>query len=104
MTTVVHVRKCDPPFVQFTSNFVYIGRDFDGFKDEGFGNPFHLGKDGNRKEVLSKYRAYAIHRMQHDPEFWARVKNLKDKTLGCWCKPYDCHGDILAELAYALWV
>ena len=20
---------------------------------------------------------------------------LKGKTLGCWCKPEDCHGDIL---------
>jgi len=24
---------------------------------------------------------------------------LKGKTLGCWCKPYQCHGDVLAELA-----
>jgi hypothetical protein len=24
---------------------------------------------------------------------------LKDKTLGRWCKPEACHGDILAEIA-----
>ena len=24
---------------------------------------------------------------------------LKGKTLGCWCKPDPCHGDVLAELA-----
>jgi hypothetical protein len=24
---------------------------------------------------------------------------LKDKTLGCWCKPLPCHGDVLVELA-----
>jgi hypothetical protein len=24
---------------------------------------------------------------------------LKDKTLGCWCKPNKCHGDVLVELA-----
>jgi hypothetical protein len=27
---------------------------------------------------------------------------LKGKTLGCWCKPEACHGDILAELADTL--
>ena len=23
---------------------------------------------------------------------------LKDKTLGCWCYPEKCHGDVLIEL------
>lgn len=23
---------------------------------------------------------------------------LKGKTLGCWCKPEACHGDVLVEL------
>lgn len=40
--------------------------------------------------------------MNH-PESLAQVKNLKGKTLGCWCKKYRedkaCHGDILVELA-----
>jgi Domain of unknown function (DUF4326) len=26
---------------------------------------------------------------------------LKNKTLGCWCKPLPCHGNFLAELADA---
>ena len=25
------------------------------------------------------------------------VVKLKGKTLGCFCKPYPCHGDIIAE-------
>ena len=24
---------------------------------------------------------------------------LKDKVLGCWCKPLACHGDVLADIA-----
>ncbi|MBA3285144.1 MAG: DUF4326 domain-containing protein, partial [Nitrosopumilus sp.] len=24
---------------------------------------------------------------------------LRGKTLGCWCRPDACHGDLLAELA-----
>ena len=26
------------------------------------------------------------------------LHELKDKVLGCWCKPLSCHGDILVEL------
>lgn len=26
------------------------------------------------------------------------LPELKGKTLGCWCKPYPCHGDVLVEL------
>jgi hypothetical protein len=28
-----------------------------------------------------------------------QLHELKDKTLGCWCKPEKCHGDVLAALA-----
>ena len=27
---------------------------------------------------------------------------LKGKTLGCFCKPKSCHGDVLVELANEL--
>ena len=88
MTRVVHVRKA--PFD------IYIGRSFAEFGESIWHNPFHLGKDGNRKEVLAKYRAHVLSR----PDLLARLHELKNKTLGCWCKPkWACHGDILAELA-----
>ena len=28
----------------------------------------------------------------------ARIQELEGKVLGCWCKPQDCHGDVLVEL------
>ena len=93
-TQVVHVRKF--PFVQFAPNCVYIGRDYLEFKDEGWGNPFHVGPDGNRKEVLRKYREW----IKNQPRLLARLPELKDKILGCWCKPLSCHGDVLVELLY----
>src|SRR5271157_3713828 len=99
-TQVVHIRKGS--FVQFTPNCVYIGRDYLGFHDEGWGNPFHIGSDGNRKEVLLKYRAWII----KQPQLLARLPELNDKVLGCWCRPNEgfrgrlmCHGQILVELA-----
>ena len=28
----------------------------------------------------------------------AEFKKLKNKVLGCWCKPESCHGDIIIKL------
>jgi hypothetical protein len=64
---------------------VYIGR---GSK---WGNPFIIGKDGNRDEVISRYEVYIM----NNPSLIAALPELIDKTLGCWCKPKACHGDIL---------
>ena len=30
------------------------------------------------------------------------LPELKDKVLGCYCKPKRCHGDFLAKLANKL--
>lgn len=69
---------------------VYIGRP------GPWGNPFHIGADGTREEVVEKYAAWLI----DQPELVAKVKReLKGKVLACWCSPKLCHGDILAEIA-----
>lgn len=57
-------------------------------------NPYHIGKDGTRREVLDKYRTYILSR----PDLLNALSELQGKTLACWCKPDDCHGDILIEL------
>ena len=88
MTKVVHVRK--EPFD------IYIGRAFAEFNESDWHNPFHLGKDGDRKEVLRKYREYLL----SHPDLFSRLHELRGKTLGCWCRPkLACHGDVLAEFA-----
>jgi hypothetical protein len=69
---------------------VYIGR---GSK---WGNPYRIGPDGTREEVIKKYILYLL----AHPDLIEQAKvELKDKVLGCFCKPLDCHGDILAALA-----
>lgn len=60
-----------------------------------WGNPFIIGKDGTRKEVIEKYRNYLL----NNKSLMSDIKELKGKILGCWCSPKSCHGDILAELA-----
>lgn len=96
MTRVVHVRQAK--FIQFAPGNVYIGRDYQEFEDEGWGNPFHIGPDGDRAEVLRKYRKWIL----GNKYLLSRLHLLIDKTLGCWCKPEDCHGDVLVELVEGL--
>lgn len=80
-TQVVHCKK---------ENYdIYIGRP------SIWGNPFVIGKDGTREEVIKKYRKYILNNI----ELKKQLKYLKGKVLGCWCKPKVCHGDVLAELA-----
>jgi hypothetical protein len=76
---------------------VYIGRAVprSGFKASIWGNPFKLGKDGTREEIMAKYRAW----LRTQPDLMARLPELKGKILGCWCAPEACHGDILSEFA-----
>jgi len=81
VSKVVHCKK--------ESYDVYIGRPCP------FGNPFEIGKDGNREEVVTQYAEWVL----TQPELLATIKTkLKGKTLGCWCAPQLCHGDILVEL------
>ena len=61
-----------------------------------FGNPYPLSRY-TRQESLRKYKIYFYKRLKTDPEFKRRVLELDGLTLGCWCKPQDCHGDIIVE-------
>ena len=62
-----------------------------------FGNPFHIGRDGTREQVIEKFRTWFDNRIVADPAYRRRVLALRGKRLGCFCKPLDCHGDIIAE-------
>ncbi len=70
---------------------VYIGRP------SKWGNPFVIGRDGTRDEVVARYEAWLL----EQPELVAALPELAGKTLGCWCAPRACHGDVLARLANA---
>ena len=50
-----------------------------------------------RGATIERYRKYFYNRMETDPEFKRRVHELKGKTLGCFCKSYACHGDVIVE-------
>jgi hypothetical protein len=88
-TTVVNI-KSKQPFD------VYIGRAMprQGLQGSPFQNPFHIGKDGDRETVISKYREHILMRT----DLLEQLPSLRGKVLACWCKPDECHGDVLIEL------
>lgn len=59
-----------------------------------WGNPFVIGVDGTRSEVIQKFRDWAL----SNKKFMESLDELDDKVLGCWCKPEACHGDVILEL------
>jgi hypothetical protein len=62
-----------------------------------WGNPFVIGRDGDRDKVLKQFKAY----LKQEAMLRKEVTNLKGKVLGCWCYPEPCHGDQLIRLIEA---
>lgn len=108
-TTVVNLRK-----EYYT---VYIGRAAPGewahdMTDRyNYGNPFSTMPDSmasvrvsSHKEAITAYKQWLQGTHWHAVEPARRqwildtLHELKGKTLGCFCKPKPCHGDILVEM------
>jgi len=84
MIKVVHCKR--------ESYDVYIGRP------SKWGNPFsHKAgtlakyKVASREEAVYAYEEW----LKTQPDLLAALPELRNKTLGCWCAPLACHGDVL---------
>jgi hypothetical protein len=75
---------------------VYVGRG------SRWGNPYSH-KEGTLAEHVVESRSVAIQKFEEyllsNEELMGSLSELKGKTLGCWCKPKSCHGDILLRYA-----
>jgi Domain of unknown function (DUF4326) len=71
------------------ANSVYIGRP------SMWGNPFVIGKDGSRTDVIAKYERWLIQQLR----LLVQLDRLRGRHLVCWCAPQPCHGDVLLRLA-----
>ena len=79
----------------------YVGRP------SVLGNPFAIGRDGTREEVIRKYRAWLWNEISYTANPTpARVEldrlaekliNDGELTLVCWCAPKPCHADVIAS-------
>ena len=84
-TKVVNVKheKCD----------VFIGRGSE------FGDPFRITKTVTRQQAVQSYRIWFPKKFP-DSILKKKLKKLEGKKIGCFCKPEECHGDVLVELIH----
>jgi hypothetical protein len=61
-----------------------------------YGNPFIIGEDGTREEVVEFFREYAEWRIQRQPNWLRKLKGVR--KLKCVCAPQPCHGHVIAEI------
>lgn len=76
---------------------IYIGRENvrAGLPASKWGNPWVIGMDGTREEVIAKYEEY----LPTQKHLMESLHELDGKILGCWCDypNEDCHGRVLLE-------
>lgn len=64
-----------------------------------WGNPFIIGRDGDRATVIAKYRVWLWAEIQAGRVKIADLAALAGRNLICHCAPLPCHGDVLAAAA-----
>lgn len=77
----------------------YIGRG------SPLGNPFVIGKDGSREQVIAKYQVWLNEQiMRKNPVVLDELNRLGNKAidekglaLQCFCYPKPCHGEVIKE-------
>jgi hypothetical protein len=98
---VVNVENTD------SSDYIYIGRSRRYGGPTKWGNPYKIGKDGTRDEVVAMYEAWLLSPIGYkhegfpfsNKELMEQIPEIRAKNLGCHCAPLRCHGDLLIKLA-----
>lgn len=98
MPRVAHVRDGIP-------GAIYVGRPMPRQRLKGhiLANPFKIGRDGSRQEVIDRYKEFVV-RDSHRMEALADLRSAE--VLCCWCRhdgeprtaANGCHGDVLIDL------
>ena len=92
-TVVIHVRDANDDRWLYCDR-LYIGRAAYGWPSSKWANPYRIGHDGTREQVLAKYEAYVRGR----PDLMAALPEIAGRVLLCWCAPSACHGNTLVKL------
>jgi hypothetical protein len=72
----------------------YVGRP------GALGNPFVVGWDGSREEVIAKYRRWLWARLQEpgspqERELRRLLERARAGELLCWCHLLPCHAEVV---------
>ncbi len=85
------------------AGMVYVGRECYGFKGSVLANPFKRRARQAPGSTLDDYRAWLRAEWKRGGAVRQELERLADLaaagnlTLGCWCKPDPCHGDVVKE-------
>lgn len=82
----------------------YCGRPKKGQKSP-LANPYIIGQDGSREEVIEKYRQLLWRQLKAGNKdvvdellrIYNHGKINEETRLGCWCKPKACHVDVITS-------
>jgi ribA/ribD-fused uncharacterized protein len=106
MIQVVNIKT----YMGDTKQLYYIGRENKtyGMEESPAANPFKVGPDGWTREqsigFFEEHMKYVFKNTSHDLDdgflqwmvgMCIHYQNGEDITLGCWCKPKKCHGDVI---------
>lgn len=80
------------------AGIVFIDRERYPKKSSIFANKWKIGNDGDREQVLKKYKKWLMDKVLEDDHFREELMLLEGKNLGCWCHPEKCHADIIQEV------
>jgi len=89
-TKVINIKNA-PRGWRDDPSYVYIGRP------SQWGNPFR-SKDLGRAKAILEFTVWFRGRLASDIWLWRELRTLRGKTLVCFCKPLDCHGDVMARM------
>ena len=96
MPKVFNIKTGSPPGTEQRAHYIGRKNRYYGTPQSKWANPFVIGKDGTRKQVVEKYRVWIEQQIEQGE---VDIEELRGKNLLCWCAPAACHGDVLLELA-----
>jgi hypothetical protein len=85
----------------YRGNGIYVGRKMPGIPGSVLGNPFQIGRDGTRSQVIERYRRWLWEQIKLKNEAYAELRRIAglarqgDVTLVCWRTPELCHATVI---------
>lgn len=93
-TQLVNLRKFELEDID-----TYIGKKSDTYdlSDSPFSNPFDKSEYG-RENAVKHFKLYFYRRYLEEKDFRMALHDIEGDTLGCWCYPRRCHGEVIVDI------
>lgn len=90
--------------VEIVNRKVYGGPGYYVGRPSILGNPFVIGPDGSRLEVIRKYEKWFKDKIENDRiangliiEMVRELEQTGRLVLICWCAPLACHAEVIKK-------